>query len=80
MQLSVGQMPFSEQLPAGVHYLSDVAQFGACAHPCTLGTAHILNVTFGISLSCGESCTLVAYVDFHSNIFKMWSFFLGHML
>jgi hypothetical protein len=49
--------------------------YGAFTHPCVLGTMCKINTTFRVSLSYGENCTLVAYIDFYDKVF-MWSFFL----
>jgi hypothetical protein len=78
MQPSVGWMP-SEQLSTSLLCLSNVAQLGACAHTCVLGATCNINETLRLPLSCGKYHITVALLVFTVAVFKMWSFFLGHL-
>jgi hypothetical protein len=69
----------SQQLSTGLHNLCKVAQFGACAHLCVLGTIHNINKTSRLHLSYGKNHIIVASLAFTVTIFKTWPLFLGHL-
>jgi hypothetical protein len=56
-------------MPTSLRNFSYVAQFGACAQPCELGTTRTANKIFSVFILCDENDALIAMLIF---AVKMW--------